>query len=141
MLENFFTVYRMRSEIFLRKFRADQRIFKLSAIFLIWLGKNHQYVVKGIFTDQAYLNDPFPLQHIVCTIQLCDLIHFPRQQLQKSFFKLEPDDIRTMLFPLVVRPFSPSFFDEKVSQSDDTNVFHIKFHFSFRLEKNTMEEL
>jgi hypothetical protein len=31
-----------------RKFDADQRIFKLSAIFQIWLGKNHQYVVKGL---------------------------------------------------------------------------------------------
>ncbi len=31
-----------------RKFGADQRIFKLSAIFPIWLGKNHQSVIKGL---------------------------------------------------------------------------------------------
>ncbi len=78
----------MRSEIFLRKFRADQRIFKLSAIFPIWLGKNYQYVVKGIFTDQAYLNDPFPLlaSNIWSAPSNVDLIHFASQQLQKTFF-------------------------------------------------------
>jgi hypothetical protein len=33
---------------FPRKFGADWRILKLSAIFQIWLGENHQFVVKGL---------------------------------------------------------------------------------------------
>jgi hypothetical protein len=33
---------------FRRKFDSNQRIFKLSAIFQIWLGKNHQYGVRGL---------------------------------------------------------------------------------------------
>jgi hypothetical protein len=71
-----------------------------------------------------------------------DLIHFASQQLQKTFFLTIAGRYQNNAFPLVVRPFYPSYFDEKVSQSDDSNVFHKRIPLLFSLrKKNMMEEL